>query len=70
MSFEQGLDDGFCLVGSPSTVLEALKRQVMEAGVTYVMSQIAFGDLALAASLQTILFMRSTIMPALRRPLG
>jgi hypothetical protein len=51
-------------------VLEALKRQVTEAGVTYVMSQIAFGDLPLAASLQTISFMRSTIMPALRRPLG
>jgi alkanesulfonate monooxygenase SsuD/methylene tetrahydromethanopterin reductase-like flavin-dependent oxidoreductase (luciferase family) len=68
MSFEQGLDDGFCLVGSPSTVLEALKSQVREAGVTYVMSQIAFGDLPLAASLQTISFMRSTIMPALRAP--
>jgi alkanesulfonate monooxygenase SsuD/methylene tetrahydromethanopterin reductase-like flavin-dependent oxidoreductase (luciferase family) len=66
-SFEQGLDDGFCLVGSPSTVLEALERQVTEAGVTYVMSQIAFGDLSLAASLQTISFMRSTIMPALHR---
>jgi alkanesulfonate monooxygenase SsuD/methylene tetrahydromethanopterin reductase-like flavin-dependent oxidoreductase (luciferase family) len=69
-SFEQGLDDGFCLVGSPSTVLEALQRQVAEAGVTYVMCQIAFGDLPLAASLQTISFMRSTVMPALRRPLG
>jgi alkanesulfonate monooxygenase SsuD/methylene tetrahydromethanopterin reductase-like flavin-dependent oxidoreductase (luciferase family) len=70
MSFEQALDDGFCLVGSPTTVLEALKRQVTEAGVTYVMSQIAFGNLPLAASLQTISFMRSTIMPALRIPLG
>jgi alkanesulfonate monooxygenase SsuD/methylene tetrahydromethanopterin reductase-like flavin-dependent oxidoreductase (luciferase family) len=66
-SFEQALDDGFCLVGSPSTVLEALKRHVIEAGVTYVMCQVAFGDLPLAASLQTISFMRSTIMPALHR---
>src|SRR5258708_7774447 len=69
-SFEQALDDGFCLVGSPSTVLEDLKRHVIEAGVTYVMCQIAFGDLPLAASLQTISFMRSTIMPTLHRPLG
>jgi alkanesulfonate monooxygenase SsuD/methylene tetrahydromethanopterin reductase-like flavin-dependent oxidoreductase (luciferase family) len=63
-SFEQALDDGFCLVGSPTTVLEALKRQVIEAGVTYVMCQLAFGDLPLSASLQTISFMRSTVMPA------
>jgi alkanesulfonate monooxygenase SsuD/methylene tetrahydromethanopterin reductase-like flavin-dependent oxidoreductase (luciferase family) len=69
-SFEQALDDGFCLVGSPSTVLEALKRHVIEAGVTHVMCQITFGDLPRAASLQTISFMRSTIMPALRRPPG
>jgi hypothetical protein len=38
-SFEQALDDGFCLVGSPSTVRETLKSQVVEAGVTYVMCQ-------------------------------
>jgi ferredoxin len=42
-----------------------LERHVIEAGVTYVMCQIAFGDLPLAASLQTISFMRSTVMPAL-----
>ena len=62
-SFEQALDDGFCLVGSPSTVRETLKHQVAEAGVTYVMCQLAFGDLPLAASLQTISAMRSTIIP-------
>jgi hypothetical protein len=66
-SFEQALDDGFCLVGSPSTVREALKSQVVEAGVTYVMCQLAFGDLPLAASLQTISAMRSTIIPDLTR---
>jgi alkanesulfonate monooxygenase SsuD/methylene tetrahydromethanopterin reductase-like flavin-dependent oxidoreductase (luciferase family) len=62
-SFEQALDDGFCLVGSPSTVRETLKSQVLEAGVSYVMCQLAFGDLPLAASLQTISVMRSAIMP-------
>jgi alkanesulfonate monooxygenase SsuD/methylene tetrahydromethanopterin reductase-like flavin-dependent oxidoreductase (luciferase family) len=66
-SFEQALDDGFCVVGSPSTVRETLRRQVAEAGVTYVMCQLAFGDLPLAASLQTISIMRSTIMPDFTR---
>ena len=66
-SFQQALDDGFCLVGSPSTVREMLKRQVVEAGVTYIMCQLAFGDLPLAASLQTISIMRSTIIPDLTR---
>jgi hypothetical protein len=48
-------------------MLKVFKIQVIEAGVTYVMCQVAFGDLPLAASLQTISFMRSTIMPALHR---
>jgi alkanesulfonate monooxygenase SsuD/methylene tetrahydromethanopterin reductase-like flavin-dependent oxidoreductase (luciferase family) len=62
-SFEQALDDGFCLAGSPATVREALQSQVVEAGVNYLMCQLAFGDLPLAASLQTISVMRSTIIP-------
>jgi hypothetical protein len=66
-SFEQALDDGFCLVGSPSTVREKLRSQVVEAGVTYVMCQLAFGDLPLAASLQTISIMGSTIIPDFTR---
>jgi alkanesulfonate monooxygenase SsuD/methylene tetrahydromethanopterin reductase-like flavin-dependent oxidoreductase (luciferase family) len=66
-SFAQALDDGFCLVGSPSTVRETLKSQVVEAGVTYVMCQLAFGDLPLAASLQTISAMRSIIIPDFAR---
>jgi alkanesulfonate monooxygenase SsuD/methylene tetrahydromethanopterin reductase-like flavin-dependent oxidoreductase (luciferase family) len=64
-SFEEAVDDGFCLVGSPSTVREALKRQVGEAGVTYIMCQLAFGDLPLAASLQTISALRSIVIPDL-----
>jgi alkanesulfonate monooxygenase SsuD/methylene tetrahydromethanopterin reductase-like flavin-dependent oxidoreductase (luciferase family) len=68
-SFEQALEDGFCLAGSPSTVREMLKRQVFEAGVTYVMCQVAFGDLPLDASLQTISIMRSAIIPEFTRQL-
>jgi alkanesulfonate monooxygenase SsuD/methylene tetrahydromethanopterin reductase-like flavin-dependent oxidoreductase (luciferase family) len=68
-SFEQALEDGFCLAGSPFTVREMLKRQVFEAGVTYVMCQVAFGDLPLAASLQTISIMRSAIIPEFTRQL-
>jgi alkanesulfonate monooxygenase SsuD/methylene tetrahydromethanopterin reductase-like flavin-dependent oxidoreductase (luciferase family) len=66
-SFEEALDGGFCLVGSPSTVREALKTQVVEAGVTYVMCQLDFGNIPLAASLQTISALRSAIIPDLAR---
>ena len=69
-SFEQALDEGFCLAGSASTVRDAIERQVVEANVTYLMCQVAFGDLPLAASLQTISIMRSTIIADLTRQMG
>jgi hypothetical protein len=63
-SFEQAFEEGLCLVGSVSTVRDTLKKQVNEAGVTYVMCHLAFGDLPLAASLDTISAIQSKIMPA------
>jgi alkanesulfonate monooxygenase SsuD/methylene tetrahydromethanopterin reductase-like flavin-dependent oxidoreductase (luciferase family) len=62
--FEQAFDEGHCLVGSVSTVRDALRGQVNEAGVTYIMCHLAFGDLPLAASLDTISAVQSEIMPA------
>jgi alkanesulfonate monooxygenase SsuD/methylene tetrahydromethanopterin reductase-like flavin-dependent oxidoreductase (luciferase family) len=62
--FEQAFDEGHCLVGSVSTVRDALRGQVNEAGVTYIMCHLAFGDLLLAASLDTISAIQSEIMPA------
>jgi alkanesulfonate monooxygenase SsuD/methylene tetrahydromethanopterin reductase-like flavin-dependent oxidoreductase (luciferase family) len=67
-SFEQALGEGFCIAGSSATVRDELKKQVIEAGATYIMCHIAFGDLSLAASLQTISSMRATIMPSFASP--
>jgi hypothetical protein len=62
LSFEQALSDGFCIAGPSGAVRETLKRQVVEAGVNYVMCHIAFGDLPLAACLGTIAAMKSMIV--------
>ena len=65
-SFQQALSDGFCIVGTSGAVREALERQVVDAGINYVMCHIAFGDLPLTASLHTVRAMQSTIMPKFR----
>jgi len=67
-SFDQALDRGFCIAGSSATVREELTKQVTEAGVTYLMCHLAFGDMALADSLRTISSMRAAIMPAFASP--
>jgi alkanesulfonate monooxygenase SsuD/methylene tetrahydromethanopterin reductase-like flavin-dependent oxidoreductase (luciferase family) len=63
-SFEQAIGEGFCIAGSPATVQHELEKQVIEAAATYILCHIAFGDLSLAASLQTVSSMRAAIIPA------
>jgi alkanesulfonate monooxygenase SsuD/methylene tetrahydromethanopterin reductase-like flavin-dependent oxidoreductase (luciferase family) len=63
-SFSDAVAAGHCLTGSAATVREALIGQVREAGVTYLMCHIAFGDLPLAASLDTIAALQADVMPA------
>jgi len=62
--FAEAVESGRCIAGSASTVRDALLRQAIEAGVSYVMSLLAFGDLPPHASLQTVESMHSEIMPA------
>lgn len=63
-TFAEAVEEGHCLVGSASTVRDALRRQAREAGVTYLMCHVAFGDLPLAASLGTVAALRAEVMPA------
>ncbi len=63
-SFQQAAAEGHSLAGSTSTVRDALIRQTHEAGVTYLMCHMAFGDLPMAATLNTIAAIESELMPA------
>jgi alkanesulfonate monooxygenase SsuD/methylene tetrahydromethanopterin reductase-like flavin-dependent oxidoreductase (luciferase family) len=62
-TFEQSVASGFSVVGTVSSVRDALARQASEAGINYLLCQIAFGSLPLVASLRTVSAMRAEIMP-------
>ena len=56
---------GTGLAGSPTTVRDALLSQVAEAGNTYLVSRLAFGDLTLAESTHSLDLFAREVMPAL-----
>ncbi|HTY56005.1 MAG TPA: LLM class flavin-dependent oxidoreductase [Candidatus Binataceae bacterium] len=62
--FEEADEAGFCLVGSPATVRDKLSAQAQEAGVSYILCRMAFGNLTIEQSLRTVELMRSEVMPA------
>jgi alkanesulfonate monooxygenase SsuD/methylene tetrahydromethanopterin reductase-like flavin-dependent oxidoreductase (luciferase family) len=55
---------GLCVVGSAATVRDTLARDIETAGVNYLLCRIAFGDLPMEESLQTVALLQHEIMPA------
>ena len=56
---------GLGVAGSPDKVRDILAAQVAEAGVNYLVSRLAFGDLSLAESSRSLELYAKTVMPTL-----
>ena len=69
LNFPSGFDDavnaGFVVVGSPSTVRDSLLPQVEEAGINYLLGRLAFGNLTLERSLRSVELLEEEVLPAL-----
>lgn len=64
--FEETMDGGRGIAGSPQSVIAALRTQLVESGANYCVGQFAFGDMTLDEALPSIdLFVRE-VMPVVR----
>ena len=54
------------IAGSPATVTQFLRDQMVQTGSNYLVGQFAFGDLSLAESMTSLELFVSEVMPALR----
>jgi alkanesulfonate monooxygenase SsuD/methylene tetrahydromethanopterin reductase-like flavin-dependent oxidoreductase (luciferase family) len=63
-TFDELLERGQALAGSPQAVREALAAEAKATGVNYLLLDVAFGDMQLQESLQTIELFRAEVMPA------
>ena len=68
LNFPEDFDDaraaGLCVVGSVQTVRDTLAKEIKESGVNYLLCRLAFGDLTMEESLQSVALMQHEIMPA------
>jgi alkanesulfonate monooxygenase SsuD/methylene tetrahydromethanopterin reductase-like flavin-dependent oxidoreductase (luciferase family) len=62
-TFEGARESGFSIAGTVTNVRKELDAQASNAGVNYLLCQIAFGDLPFEASRRTASAMASEIMP-------
>jgi alkanesulfonate monooxygenase SsuD/methylene tetrahydromethanopterin reductase-like flavin-dependent oxidoreductase (luciferase family) len=63
--FDDAVNAGFCVVGSPSTVRDRLLPQVEEAGINYLLGRLAFGNLPVERSLRSVELLGAEVLPAL-----
>lgn len=63
--FDDAVNAGFCVVGSPATVRDRLLPQVEMAGINYLLGRLAFGNLALERSLRSVELLEQEVLPAL-----
>ena len=61
----QAVAAGLCLVGAPQTVRAMMAEQIATAGITYLLCRLAFGDMSLEASLQSVALLERDVLPTL-----
>ena len=64
--FSEIIADGRAIAGSPKTVTEIIRSQMVETGCDYFVGQFAFGDLTQDETLRSIDLFAKNVMPALR----
>lgn len=63
-NFYEAVESGFVLAGDASTVRAGLLAETDAAGVNYILARMAFGNLPLEASLNSVRLFNQEVMPA------
>jgi alkanesulfonate monooxygenase SsuD/methylene tetrahydromethanopterin reductase-like flavin-dependent oxidoreductase (luciferase family) len=66
-NFDQLLETGVFIAGSPQTVAEQVQRQVTASGINYFCAIFAFGDFSHAQVMASMRLFVEEVMPAVRR---
>jgi alkanesulfonate monooxygenase SsuD/methylene tetrahydromethanopterin reductase-like flavin-dependent oxidoreductase (luciferase family) len=68
--FDEIMDGGRGIAGSPASVIAALRTQLTESGANYCVGQFAFGDMGLDEALRSVDLFVHKVMPALREAIA
>jgi alkanesulfonate monooxygenase SsuD/methylene tetrahydromethanopterin reductase-like flavin-dependent oxidoreductase (luciferase family) len=66
-TFEECIEEGSVIVGSPATVREEIERHVSELGVNYLLTYLFLGTMSLTDALRSLQLFSTEIMPKLSR---
>jgi len=65
-TLEDSIKEGTAIVGSPSTVLAEIEKQVGELGINYLLAYMFFGTMSLPDALRSLQLFSTEVMPKLK----
>ncbi|HYC65683.1 MAG TPA: LLM class flavin-dependent oxidoreductase [Reyranellaceae bacterium] len=65
--FEEAVEDGYIIAGSPSTVRDAMRKADRVSGINYSICRLAYGDLSFEEAGRSIELFAREVMPAFSR---
>jgi len=66
-NFEECVQDGTMIAGTPQTIVAEIERQVGALGVNYLIAYLFFGTMTLAEALRSLTLFHREVMPAIKR---
>jgi alkanesulfonate monooxygenase SsuD/methylene tetrahydromethanopterin reductase-like flavin-dependent oxidoreductase (luciferase family) len=67
LTFEECVEEGSVIYGSPSRVLEEIERHVSELGINYLLTYLFLGNMSLAQAMRSLELFTGEVMPKLSK---
>jgi hypothetical protein len=66
-NFEECVEEGTVIAGSPQTVVAAIEKQVAELGFNYLLTYLFLGTMSMADAMRSLQLFTKEVMPAVER---
>jgi alkanesulfonate monooxygenase SsuD/methylene tetrahydromethanopterin reductase-like flavin-dependent oxidoreductase (luciferase family) len=66
-NYEECVQEGTVIAGSPKTVLAAIEKQVKEIGFNYLLTYLFLGTMSAETAMRSLKLFTSEVMPAVQR---
>ncbi len=66
-TFEECVEEGTVIAGSPKTVLAEIEKQMAKIGANYLLTYLFLGNMSLADAMRSLKLFKAEVMPAVER---
>jgi alkanesulfonate monooxygenase SsuD/methylene tetrahydromethanopterin reductase-like flavin-dependent oxidoreductase (luciferase family) len=66
-TYEEGVEEGTVIAGSPKTVLAELEKQIAQVGANYLLTYMFLGNMSFADAMRSLALFKAEVMPVMEK---